>query len=88
MGTVSKDALARTVAEKTGLNIATAKGAIDAFLDGVKASAEQGDTVRMNGFGSFAVKARPARTGRNPATGVPVEIPETRRLTFKAAKTA
>lgn len=86
MGTVTKDAIVRAVAEKTGQPIAQAKAAIESFLDATKERAEAGDTIRLMGFGSFSVKARPARLGRNPGTGETIEIPETRRLTFKASK--
>jgi DNA-binding protein HU-beta len=87
MGTVTKDALVRRVAETTGQKIAAARATIDAFLDAAKALAEAGDTVRLMGFGSFQVKARPPRIGRNPKTGEAMEIAESRRLTFKASKT-
>lgn len=86
MATVNKDVLVRAVAETTGQQLAATKATIEAFLDATRGRAEQGDTIRLNGFGSFAVKARPARLGRNPATGEAIDIPETRRLTFKAAK--
>ncbi len=88
MGTVNKEALVKAAAEQSGQTLAAAKGIIDAFLDTIRARAEAGDTIRLIGFGSFMVKARPARVGRNPSTGAAVEIPETRRLTFKASKTA
>ncbi len=86
MGTVNKDTLVKTVAEKTGASSAATKAIIEAFLDVTRDRAEAGDTIRLNGFGAFSVKARPARIGRNPATGEPLEIPESRRLMFKAAK--
>lgn len=86
MVTVNKDALMRAVADKTGLPQVDAKVVIDTVLGTIRERSEAGDTVRIAGFGSFQVKARPARAGRNPATGEPMEIPETRRLTFKAFK--
>lgn len=86
MVTVNKDAVVRAVAEKTGLPLAAAKSAIEAFTDHVGMAAAEGATIRLMGFGSFSVKARRARTGRNPATGEVIEIPETRRLVFKASK--
>ncbi len=88
MGTVNKDTLVKIVSERTGASVAATKAAVEAFLDVTRDRAEAGDTVRLNGFGAFSVKARPARVGRNPATGAPVEIPESRRLVFKAAKGA
>lgn len=88
MVTINKDAIARVVADGNGLSMAAARSAIDAALTEIRLRAEAGDTIRISGFGSFSVKARPARTGRNPATGEPMEIPETRRLTFKPFKGA
>ncbi len=86
MGTVNKDTLVKVAAEQSGLAQGSAKAVIDAFLGAVAARAEAGDTVRLSGFGTFTVKARAGRVGRNPATGEPVEIPESRKLTFKAPK--
>jgi DNA-binding protein HU-beta len=86
MGTVHKEALIKAVAEKTGGTVAATRATVEAFIDLTRDRAEAGDTVRLMGFGSFSVKARPARMGRNPATGAAMEIPETRRLTFKASK--
>lgn len=86
MVTVNKDALARVVAEKASITLGAGKLAIDAVCDAIRERAEVGDTIRLIGFGSFSVKARPARNGRNPATGEPIAIPETRRLVFKASK--
>lgn len=85
MGTVNKGDLIREAAAKANVTAAAAKEVIDALLDTITEHAEAGDTVAFIGFGKFSVKARPARTGRNPATGNPVEIPESRKLTFKAA---
>lgn len=86
MGTVNKSDLIRDVAVATGQTVAATQATVDAFLGTLKSRAELGDTIRLTGFGAFQVKARPARMGRNPRTGEPVEIPETRRLTFKASR--
>ena len=63
------------------------KGRVTVNGQAAKAARElrAGDTVALIGFGKFQVKARPARTGRNPATGHPIEIPESRKLHFKAS---
>lgn len=88
MGTqVHKKDLIREVAEATGATAKQVQSTIEQLLASIAFHAAQGATVRLTGFGSFAVKARPARTGRNPATGQQIEIPETTRLTFKASKT-
>ena len=86
MGTVNKDGLVRAIAERTGQQLAATQAMLDAFMYEVKTLSAGGHTIRLVGFGAFSVKARPARTGRNPATGEAVEIPETRRLHFKAPK--
>lgn len=86
MGTVSKTDLISVVAETTGLSKALAANAISTFLGGVTAAALAGDKVILQSFGTFEMKTRAARTARNPATGVPVEVPEQTRLTFKASK--
>ncbi|ARE40885.1 DNA-binding protein HBsu [Rhodovulum sp. P5] len=87
MGTVNKSDMIREVAEATGHTAAAAQAAVDAFLAAVKTRAEAGDTISLRGFGIFKVRARPARMGRNIRTGEPMELPESRKLTFKAAKT-
>lgn len=88
MGTVDKEAIVRVVAERAGVPQTAAKAVIEAFTDHIATAAAEGATMRLRGFGSFSVKARPPRAGRNPATGQPIEIPETRRLVFKASKLA
>ena len=50
--------------------------------------AEAGKTVAIQGFGRFAIKDRPARPGRNPRTGEPMEVAASRTLVFKAAKSS
>ena len=88
MGTVSKSDIVREIAQEKGVTQDSVRAAIDAFLGAVTQHAHAGDTVSLSGFGRFQVKARPARTGRNPATGATVEIPESRKLAFKVSKTA
>lgn len=88
MHTVGKADLVRAVAEKTGGSQAAVKEVVEALLAEVKARAEAGASIRFSGFGSFQVKARPARVGRNPTTGAAIEIPESRKLTFKASRVA
>lgn len=86
MGTVNKGEIIRKLAASyPAASAALVKDLVDSLLDTITEHAEAGDTVAFIGFGKFSVKARPARTGRNPATGNPVEIPESRKLTFKAA---
>ena len=86
MGTMTKDALIRAVSEATGQPVTATKATIEAFCSTVQNRAAHGDTVKLMGFGTFQVKARAARMGRNPATGEQIEIAETNRLTFRASK--
>jgi len=87
MVTIGKDALARLVSEKAGRpTVAETRDTIDALIETIRERTDAGDTIRILGFGSFCVKSRRARTGRNPRTGETVEIAETRRLHFKASR--
>ncbi|WP_323041555.1 HU family DNA-binding protein [Gemmobacter sp.] len=85
--TVGKQELVRRIADVTGMTKKFAAAAVDAFVKEVLTATGDGLTVTLPGFGRFQPKTRAARTARNPATGQPVEVPETRVLTFKAAKT-
>ena len=63
-----------------------AEEALNALLDTVADTLASGDKVQLVGFGSFETKAREARTGRNPKTKEPIEIPATKVPVFKAGK--
>lgn len=86
MRTVGKTELAKEIAAKAGMTAAAAGNAIDSVMEAIKARAEQGDTVRLVGFGSFVIKAHKARTARNPRTGESVEVPESKKMHFKPSK--
>jgi DNA-binding protein HU-beta len=85
MTTVNKSDLVRQVSAESGASLTATKEIVDVLLDVITKRAEAGDALVLAGFGKFVVRARPARKGRNPATGAQMEIPETRKLTFKAA---
>lgn len=87
MTLMSKSDLIKAVASATGIKVTTAADAVDAALHLIRSAAEDGHGYRLTGFGTFAPKTRAARTGRNPQTGLPVEIPARTALTFKPAKT-
>lgn len=78
--------LIKAVADVTGLSKADTESVVAATLATIRAEAISGKAVTLQGFGRFAVTERAARTGRNPATGAPIEIAASRALTFKAAK--
>jgi DNA-binding protein HU-beta len=56
------------------------------MVDSVTESLKQGDSVSLVGFGTFSIKERAARTGRNPQTGQPIEISAAKVPSFKAGK--
>ena len=60
--------------------------ALDATMDAITAALKNGEDVTLVGFGSFSVRDREARTGRNPATGAAIEIPASQTVCFKAGK--
>jgi len=78
--------LAKGVAAATGSSEADAKKAVAAVFDQVVAAAAAGDDVSIAGFGKFAVKDRPERQGRNPATGEAMTIAASGKLSFTPAK--
>ncbi len=78
--------LAKGVAASTGSNEADAKKAITAVFDQIADAAAKGDEVSIPGFGKFAVKDRPERQGRNPATGEAMTIAASKKVSFTAAK--
>ena len=61
-------------------------GAADALIAAIAETLKRGERVERKGFGSFSVIATKARTGRNPGTGKPVQIPAGRRVRFKPSK--
>ena len=73
------------VAEKAGLTRKQAEAAVAAFTQTVAEALKAGDKVQLMGFGTFEIKDRPARTGRNP-TGESIEIAASKTPVFKAGK--
>lgn len=78
--------LAKGVAGVIGTSEADAKTAINAVFDQIADAAAKGEEVAIPGFGKFAVKDRPERDGRNPATGEAIKIAASKKLAFTAAK--
>lgn len=83
---MNKSELIDAIAESADLSKASATRALDAVIDTVAGSLKAGDQVVLVGFGTFSVKDRAARTGRNPQTGAPIEIAAARIPSFKAGK--
>lgn len=74
------------IAEKADLTKVAAAKALDAMLDGVTVSLQKGDPVVIVNFGTFTVKQRAARKGRNPSTGAEITINAAKVVGFKAGK--
>lgn len=83
---MNKAELIAAVAEKAGLSKKDSEAAVTAALDAITTALEDGDKVQLVGFGSFEVKSRAARTGRNPKTKEAIEIPASKVPVFKAGK--
>lgn len=83
---MNKQDLVKSVAETAGLKSAEAKAAVEATFEAIKATVAKGEKVQLIGFGTFEVKERAARTGRNPQSGAAIEIPASKAPVFKAGK--
>lgn len=83
---MNKSELIDAIAEAADLPKSSAARALDAALDAIVGALKKGDTVALVGFGTFAVKERAARTGRNPQTGAEIQIKASKAPGFKPGK--
>ncbi|MDW5375291.1 HU family DNA-binding protein [Halomonas sp. HP20-15] len=83
---MNKSELIEAIAASADIPKAAASRALDAMIDTVSDSLKKGDSVALVGFGTFTVKERAARTGRNPQTGQPINIEAAKVPSFKAGK--
>ena len=83
---MNKTELINQVAERAEVTKKDAEKAVNAIIDSITAALAAGDKIQLTGFGSFEVKDRAARVGRNPRTGEATEIPASRTPVFKAGK--
>ena len=83
---MNKTELIAAVAEKADLSKKDAEAAITATVDAIAEALTQGEKVQLVGFGSFEVKTRAARVGRNPRTGEEIPTSEAKLPVFKAGK--
>ncbi len=83
---LSKADLVDAVAHASELSKAAANKAVEALLEAITAALQRGDEVALVGFGTFSVRERAARTGRNPQTGDPIDIKATKIPAFKPGK--
>lgn len=83
---MKKSELIEQIAAKADIPKATAGNALNAATDAITEALEKGDTVALVGFGTFTVKQRAARTGRNPQTGEELQISAATLPVFKPGK--
>ena len=83
---MNKAELIAAIAAKTGETKKSAEETINAFVDVVTESLTKGDKVQLVGFGSFEVRKRAPRKGRNPQTKEEIKIPASKAPVFKAGK--
>ena len=83
---MTKTELINEVANKTGLTKKDAEKAVSAVIESITDAMAIGDKVQLVGFGTFEVRDRAAREGKNPATGETISIPATKVPAFKAGK--
>jgi integration host factor subunit alpha len=84
--TLTKAELADLLFEKVGLNKREAKDMVEGFFAEIRAALENGDSVKLSGFGNFQLRDKPQRPGRNPKTGEEIPITARRVVTFHASQ--
>ena len=84
---MNRKELAEALAKKTGKSNADADRTIAALIDVVSGTLKKGDSITLVGFGTFSVKKRAARKGRNPSTGEEIKIKASKVPSFKAGAT-
>ena len=83
---MNKSELIAAIATKTGSTKKDAEASLNAFVEAVTETLVKGDKVQLVGFGSFEVRKRAARKGRNPQTKEEIKIPASKAPVFKAGK--
>ena len=81
--TITKAKLAEALFEEVGFNKREAKELIDQFFEEIRVSLEAGEAVKISGFGSFLLRDKSSRPGRNPKTGEVIRVNE-KKLPFKS----
>ena len=83
---MNKGELVEKISVATGLTKKESEGAINALVETIQSALKGGDKVAIAGFGTFEVKERKSRTGRNPHTGEEIKIAASKAPKFKAGK--
>ena len=81
---LTKADLAEKLFEELGLNKREAKDMVEMFFEEIRCALEEGDQVKLSGFGNFDLRAKEQRPGRNPKTGEEIPISARRVVTFRA----
>ncbi len=83
---MNKTELIEAIAKKAKLTKADSTRALDAVIESITKTLKKGGDVSLVGFGTFTVRKRAARTGRNPQTGETIKIKASKNVAFKAGK--
>ncbi|MCC6924757.1 integration host factor subunit alpha [Novosphingobium sp.] len=86
MSTLTRADLAEALNRKLGLSRSESLSMVESILDHMSGALEQGENVKISGFGTFLLRDKAQRIGRNPKTGVEVPITPRRVLTFRASQ--
>ncbi|MDR0769790.1 MAG: integration host factor subunit alpha [Burkholderiales bacterium] len=86
MSTLTKAELTDLLFEQLGLNKREAKDMVERFFEEIRLSLENGDAVKLSGFGNFQLREKAQRPGRNPKTGIDIPISARRVVTFHASQ--
>jgi integration host factor subunit alpha len=84
--TLTKAELAEILFERVGLNKSEAKEMVEAFFEEIRLALEQGENVKISGFGNFELRTKSERPGRNPKTGEEIPIKARRVVTFHSSQ--
>jgi len=84
---MTKAEIVAQIADKTGIEKGAVQNVVENFMEAVKASLAKGENVYLRGFGSFIIKERATKTGRNISKNVAITIPAHKIPAFKPAKT-
>ena len=86
VGTLTRADLAETINRRMGLSRAESLDMVESILDKMSNALETGENVKISGFGTFVLRDKRERIGRNPKTGVEVPITPRRVMTFRASQ--
>ena len=86
VGTLTRADLAETINRKLGFSRSESLDMVEAILDKICEALTRGENVKISGFGSFVLRDKNERIGRNPKTGIEVPIPSRRVMTFRASQ--